>query len=539
VELPTYTNIWKIEKRLYKLYDFRLPMPLPVGQVTAFLAIGIPYTLILTMAGMPFSHTWVWLYLLPPGVLAWLVTRPVLEGKRLPELVASQLRYLSEPRTWCRMMPLAEKDQIAVSATVWRGAAAGRRSVTPPSEVVRADGAVAGAFHGDGSDVASPTPNPIDDGSAHASTQQNLPDDADAALLAPPRARTPLQAEAEVLATPAQSPVAAPEPARTIRPVWPMPNRAAQASPAQQPLPHGRPALTVRTGGTARPLPPVERALRHAPEDRPAGWHQRVVVVPGGHRPGKPDQLQRDQARARLALPGPARIVVLGCTAGAGQTTTTLLTGQLLASLRGEAVAVLDIGVGPGSLTEQARRIPRLLPGHRDRSGTPPGSGRERGLQVVTAEAPADQPADAGRLIDAVVARYWITLADPAAPHVPRAVQAADQLVLVAPANAEAAGALAMTLEWLEAHGNADLFRSSVTVLNRVSAATAAHVDKAAGVVAGRCRAIIRVPWDAKLAEGEAVGMAAVQAFTALSGVLISGLANRARADTRTPAGRR
>ena len=25
VDLPTYTNIWRIEKRLYKLYDFRLP----------------------------------------------------------------------------------------------------------------------------------------------------------------------------------------------------------------------------------------------------------------------------------------------------------------------------------------------------------------------------------------------------------------------------------------------------------------------------------------------------------------------------------
>ncbi len=120
MELPTYTNIWKIEKRLYKLYDFRLPMPLPVGQVAAFLAIAIPYMLILTMAGMPFSHTWVWLYVLPPGVLAWLVTRPVLEGKRLPELVLSQLRYLSEPRTWCRMAPLAEKDQMLVTARVWR-----------------------------------------------------------------------------------------------------------------------------------------------------------------------------------------------------------------------------------------------------------------------------------------------------------------------------------------------------------------------------------------------------------------------------------
>ncbi len=117
MELPTYTNIWKIEKRLYKLYDFRLPMPLPVGQIAAFLAIAVPYTIILTMVGMPFSHTWLWVYVLPPGVLAWLVTRPVLEGKRLPELASSQLRYLAEPRTWCRMAPLAEKDEILLSAT--------------------------------------------------------------------------------------------------------------------------------------------------------------------------------------------------------------------------------------------------------------------------------------------------------------------------------------------------------------------------------------------------------------------------------------
>ena len=122
MELPTYTNIWKIEKRLYKLYDFRLPMPLPIGQMAAFLAIAVPYMLILALVGMPFSHTWVWLYVLPPGLLAWLVTRPVLEGKRLPELVLSQLRYLGEPRSWCRMAPFTEKDEITVAARVWRRA---------------------------------------------------------------------------------------------------------------------------------------------------------------------------------------------------------------------------------------------------------------------------------------------------------------------------------------------------------------------------------------------------------------------------------
>ena len=122
MDLPTYTNIWRIEKRLYKLYDFRLPMPLPIGQIAVFAAIALPYIIVLTILGLPFSHTYFWLYVLPPGVLAWLVTRPVLESKRLPELIVSQVRYLGEPRTWCRLAPLAEKDEVVVYARVWHQA---------------------------------------------------------------------------------------------------------------------------------------------------------------------------------------------------------------------------------------------------------------------------------------------------------------------------------------------------------------------------------------------------------------------------------
>ena len=39
MDLPTYTNIWRIEKRLYKLYDFRLPMPLPINWIAVFAGI--------------------------------------------------------------------------------------------------------------------------------------------------------------------------------------------------------------------------------------------------------------------------------------------------------------------------------------------------------------------------------------------------------------------------------------------------------------------------------------------------------------------
>ena len=119
MDLPTYTNIWRIEKRLYKLYDFRLPAPLPITWIAVFTGITVPYIFFLVVIGLPFNHNLVWLYVLPPGVLTWLITRPVIESKRLPELVGSQLRYLAEPRTWCRMAPFAEKDDIYVSVRVW------------------------------------------------------------------------------------------------------------------------------------------------------------------------------------------------------------------------------------------------------------------------------------------------------------------------------------------------------------------------------------------------------------------------------------
>ena len=89
-------------------------MPVPVGQIAVFAAITVPYVILLTILGLPFNHTLFWLYVLPPGVITWLATRPVLESKRLPELVISQVRYLGEPGTWCRMAPLAEKDDVVV-----------------------------------------------------------------------------------------------------------------------------------------------------------------------------------------------------------------------------------------------------------------------------------------------------------------------------------------------------------------------------------------------------------------------------------------
>jgi MinD-like ATPase involved in chromosome partitioning or flagellar assembly len=293
------------------------------------------------------------------------------------------------------------------------------------------------------------------------------------------------------------------QPETAVQPeVMPAAEAEAQAEAAE--VKPARPVVTV-TGeaGNERPMRVVERALR-GQSTRPDGWRDRVVVVPGGHRPGKPDQLQRDRARARLPVSGPRRIVVLGCTRGAGQTTTVLLAGDMLASLRDEPVAVLDLNPGRNSLAEQAAAIPGLVadpldaPRLVDGAWTQAGSGSASGLQVISGNS-VPGSGDAGRVIDAVARRYLLTLADPAAGCVPRTLEVADQLMIVAPASAEAANALGMTFEWLDAHGYGRLATGAVTVLNGVSGPTAAHAERAANVANGRCRAIVKVPWDSHL----------------------------------------
>ncbi|TXK38383.1 hypothetical protein FR742_01310 [Nonomuraea sp. C10] len=120
VDLPTYTNIWRIEKRLYKLYDLRLPMPLPIVWIGVFVGVFVPWSLLLWVIGVPVAMPWHVLFLVPPGIVTWLSTRPVIEGKRLTELLESQLRYLGEPKAWYRLASLSEPDTVTFSARVWR-----------------------------------------------------------------------------------------------------------------------------------------------------------------------------------------------------------------------------------------------------------------------------------------------------------------------------------------------------------------------------------------------------------------------------------
>jgi MinD-like ATPase involved in chromosome partitioning or flagellar assembly len=306
----------------------------------------------------------------------------------------------------------------------------------------------------------------------------------------------------------------------------------------------------------------VERALSGPDERRSAGWRGHVTVVPGGRGPGRPDHAKEAQARAVLPLDRPQLVVVLGCTVGAGQTVTALMLADLLAGLRAEPVAALDLNPGPASLTELAQgpaitvsalladRPPGAHATHRGPAGPPRGSRTRSRLDVICQDADAESGAampglQYERLAAVLASRYMLTLADPGAPAVAKMLAGADQLVLVAPASPDAARAVSMTCEWLSGHGHAALAKYSIAVLNGVSQRSVQHAEQAELVLRGRCRAIVRVPWDDHLAQPEAergirdsreaadgqarlarLRPAVLQAYTALAGVLVSALAD-------------
>jgi len=317
----------------------------------------------------------------------------------------------------------------------------------------------------------------------------------------------------------------------------PEPEATAPELPAPEPEPEAPAPVAARYVGVERPLPSIERALSGPGSRGEVSWRRQVKVVAGGQGPGKRDQEALDRDRVRLPLAGPRRIVVLGCTRGAGQTVTALMTSHILAAVREIPVAALDLN--PGATSLAARRAPAasvraLLVGQQP--DQPPGPAAR--LDVI-ADLPGNDPGngtahalegdDFRRLADLLAERYPLTMIDPAPSGLTRVLSAADQLVLVAPASPDAATSLANTQQWLGAHGHGELAARAVTVINGVSRRTMEDVLRAESVARGRCRAIVRVPWDdllsARPGSSPAPPPQTRLAYTALAGVLVAGMA--------------
>ena len=299
-----------------------------------------------------------------------------------------------------------------------------------------------------------------------------------------------------------------------------------------------------QNGGRTRPRPPrltaadftPERMLR--PKARPAadGWRRAVYVATGGTVSVGPSQaeLRRRELVAQVKAPiaGCRTVAFVSRKGGVGKTTTCLLAGHTFASHRGDRVVALDANPDAGTLGYRLRRetdetIATLLHDraalHRYADVRAYSSQAESRLEVIAGDDSLDATTlerSAVREAVELVERHYnlVCLDTPAGVLSPAAqgvLDAADQIVLVSPTGLDGARAASSTLDWLEAHGHADLAQAAVTALNGVRAAHGdVDVDRLEEHFASRCRACVRIPWDSHIETGAEVVLEALRPTT-------------------------
>ncbi|QUX29111.1 AAA family ATPase [Nocardiopsis akebiae] len=333
------------------------------------------------------------------------------------------------------------------------------------------------------------------------------------------------------------------------------------ASPPGEPVPPAPPrtpeppsALTGPRADLAPPPPPT--APPGSPDRRPeqerqtsdalnaatlvrnrrqgpsGGWRRAVhAATLGLVNPGESAKVLRQRELvARASTPvaaGHHRVAVLSLKGGVGKTTTTVALGATLASLRGDRVLAVDANPDRGTLSDKVRLETAAT--IRDLLNERHLVSRYADIRGFTSQAPSRleilasdrDPAVSEAFSDAdyrEVSRivehfYSICLTDCGTGLLHSAMRGvlglADQVVLVSSASVDGARSASATLDWLEAHGHGGLVRDAVVVLSMVRSDSKSSVDlnRLEEHFSGRCRDVVRVPWDGHLEEGAEVDL--------------------------------
>ncbi|GHD31964.1 MinD/ParA family ATP-binding protein [Nocardiopsis kunsanensis] len=319
-------------------------------------------------------------------------------------------------------------------------------------------------------------------------------------------------------------------PSAGIRPAEPVaPPEPGPAAPGDRGGPE--PATDRGDGETAESLQ-AATLVRNRRQGPSGGWRRAVHNATFGLvNPGESSKVLRQRELVgRACTPvasGHHRVAVLSLKGGVGKTTTTVALGATLASLRGDRVLAVDANPDRGTLSDKVRletaatirdllNERHLVSRYADIRGFTSQSPSR--LEILASDRdPAVSEAfseEDYREVSRIVEHFYsICLTDCGTGLLHSAMGGvlglADQVVLVSSASVDGARSASATLDWLEAHGHVGLVRGAVVVLSMVrsNSKSSVDLDRLEQHFAGRCRGVVRVPWDGHLEEGAEVDL--------------------------------
>ncbi|WP_010298026.1 MinD/ParA family ATP-binding protein, partial [Streptomyces sp. SA3_actF] len=259
-----------------------------------------------------------------------------------------------------------------------------------------------------------------------------------------------------------------------------------------------------------------------ARSSRPAGGGSRFRI--GGRK--EEAERQRKLGLIRTPVLSCYRIAVISLKGGVGKTTTTTALGATLASERQDKILAIDANPDAGTLGRRVRRetgatirdlvqaIPHLHSYMDIRRFT---SQAPSGLEIIAndvdpAVSTAFNDEDYRRAIDVLGRQYPVILTDSGTGLLYSAMRGvldlADQLIIVSTPSVDGASSASTTLDWLAAHGYAELVARSITVISGVrETGKMIKVDDIVSHFRTRCREVVVVPFDEHLAAGAEVDL--------------------------------
>lgn len=121
MDLPVYTGLLRIERRLYQIGDVELPAPVTLVEAAAFLIAFVAMAVVSRVLGLGLQPRWAWTYVVVPWLAMRASTAAIADRKRLHLWLLAQARYLlAEPRTLVRLRPAREPASMRLRVQVWR-----------------------------------------------------------------------------------------------------------------------------------------------------------------------------------------------------------------------------------------------------------------------------------------------------------------------------------------------------------------------------------------------------------------------------------
>ncbi|MGO4633547.1 MinD/ParA family protein, partial [Streptomyces sp. 2RAF24] len=243
---------------------------------------------------------------------------------------------------------------------------------------------------------------------------------------------------------------------------------------------------------------------------------------------GKKEEAERQRKLELIRTPVLScyRIAVISLKGGVGKTTTTTALGATLATERQDKILAIDANPDAGTLGRRVRRETGAT--IRDLVQAIPYLNSYMDIRRFTSQAPSGleilandvDPAvsttfndeDYRRAIDVLGKQYPIILTDSGTGLLYSAMRGvldlADQLIIISTPSVDGASSASTTLDWLSAHGYAELVQRSITVISGVrETGKMIKVEDIVQHFQTRCRGVVVVPFDEHLAAGAEVDL--------------------------------